>query len=185
MSKNKLLPDYLTFTESDKKGGKGRMFGSETENFNSKSTYIIPLMEILCRIKDDDPDTKTFKFSSDFVRIKKNGKMELEYHKDVRARYIVCVVKKGLEFSRLKKRGFDVVDLGNKEAYFIPLKFLRSSVPSDISFFDSLSNVITNVSVFKYSGEFDFLQETSIFNLADKIYLARKTDDSDFIRVTV
>lgn len=155
--------------------------GDNSVTFKEKSDYYISLAEIIYRIKKHAPSDlrKPFTFSSEFVRFRKSKPPVVEYHEDVKARYIACVVDKNLEFGKLKKRDFRVKDhptIKNKVIYYVPLYFIRSLLADDYGRLDNIAVELSDVNVFKYTGNIESFKSLNIFSLSNNIYLTNKPE---------
>lgn len=177
-------PTGLLSDNKPKMKGDDSVNKTETKSFKEKSEYYISLSEIIYRIKKHVPNDlrKPFTFSSDFVRFRKTKTPVVEFHEDVKARYIACIVDKNLEFSKLKKRDFRVgahPTMKNKEVYYIPLYFIRSLLPNDYGRMDNISVELADINVFRYTGDIEGFQSLNIFSLSNGIYLTNKPELSD------
>ena len=167
-------------------GGSNKV--TEERTLNRNCSYMIPLSEVMFKIRKENGEdsSKPFKFSSDVIRIKSNGDYEVNYIKDMKAKYIACVINNNLEFSKLEKRRFPSISIEEKKIIFIPLYFIRSLLPEDFSRSDGIESELADISIFKYTGDIEILDNCSIFSLAKMIYLARKPDyDNHNIRIII
>lgn len=184
-------PSGSLYKDSKNKGDGSTKKKNETKSFKPKSDYYISLSEIIYRIRKNTPVDlrKPFVFSSDFVKFRKSKSPVVEYHEDVKAKYIACVINKNLEFSKLKTRKFKIGEYDkdkSKEVYYIPLYFIRSLLPDDYDRSDNISVELSDINVFKYTGDIELFQPLNIFSLSTEIYLTNKPEIPDTkIRVLI
>lgn len=171
-------------SDKSKQKGDDSMDKAETKSFKKKSEYYISLSEIIYKIKKHAPSDlrKPFMFSSEFVRFRKTKSPVVEYHENIKARYVACVVDKNLEFGKLKKRDFRVgkhPTIKNKDVYYIPLYFIRSLLPDEYERLDNIAVELADINVFKYTGNIESFQSLNIFSLSNGIYLTNKPELND------
>ena len=176
LDKTRYIPDV-----KDKQPNKGGdKVISEEKTLKKYHNYQIPLSELMYKIRKENtgnnPDSP-MKISTDLIRVKNSGSIDIEYIKDIKVKYLACKVNKEYEFSKLEKRRIPIEDAGKDKIYYIPLNFLKSLLPSDFSRSDSIESELADISIFKYTGDIEILYNTSIFSLSDYIYLARKEGD--------
>lgn len=169
----------------DGSGGseKKKKHKEKTSEFKSNSKYFITISELMYHIKKSDTMEKSYKINTDLIRAKtRNGELSTEYHKGIKVKYLACVVDKGYVFDKLDRRGVEKEEHATHVIYYIPIYLIASFLGDNISRLDqSVSNDLTEITVFRYTGPEEMLTPISIFNLAYNVFITDEKDISDAV----
>ena len=102
LEKTRYIPDV-----KDKQPNKGGdKVISEEKTLKKYHNYQIPLSELMYKIRKENtgnnPDSP-MKISTDLIRVKNSGSIDIEYIKEIKVKYLACKVNKEYEFSKLEK----------------------------------------------------------------------------------
>lgn len=170
----------LYTARTKKKGGDSL----KNKTFKEGSDYYITLTELFSSIREypvaHNPK-KPFEIEAEFVRVKPGKQPVAEIHKDVKVRYLACVVYNGIEFSKLDKRKIECDDWDDDHVvYYIPISIIHPLI-SSVNSRDEINSAreLMDLKIFQYTGSIESFQTESIFTLANKVYLTNKTKIED------